>query len=295
VTHLAKALVAALEACLQSTVTKIERVTGGDINDTFLLTLDNGLTRFLKTHARPPRGMFQAEARGLRWLAEAQALRIPEVIAVSDTDAPHQFLVLEAIRPGGKARDHDEALGRGLARLHQSSPGSFGLDHDNFLATLPQANQPCPFSSSWPDFYATRRLEPLLKRAVDSGHADSALTKAVSGVIDRIESLVGPSESPARLHGDLWAGNAITDHGGLPVLIDPAVYGGHREVDLAMMRLFGGFSARVFDAYQEAYPLAAGHEQRVALYQLYPLLAHVNLFGGHYVTSATAAAVKALT
>lgn len=292
-TNLAPPLVAALEASLQSTVTNIERVTGGDINETFLLTLENGATRFLKTHARPPRGMFQAEARGLRWLAEAKALRIPEVVAVADTEAPHQFLVLEAITPGGKARDHDEVLGRGLARLHQSSLAHFGLDHDNYLATLPQANTPC---ATWPEFYARQRLEPQLRRAVDSGRGDSALanlTKAVSRVIDRIGDLTGPREPPARLHGDLWAGNAITDERGLPVLIDPAVYAGHREVDLAMMRLFGGFSGRVFDAYNESYPLAVGHQERVALYQLYPLLAHVNLFGGHYVASATEVALRA--
>lgn len=281
----------ALAACLGAPIQGAARVAGGDINDSFAITLANGSQRFVKTHSSPPRGMYQGEAKGLAWLSAAESLRVPEVIAVSPAEAPVQFLVLEYIQSAPKARDHDERLGRGLATLHAASPGEFGLDHDNFIATLLQSNCAC---GDWPTFYATQRLAPMLKRAVDSRLASAGLERAVTHVIDNMEKLVGPEEPPARLHGDLWGGNVITDAAGWPVLIDPAVYGGHREVDLSMMRLFGGFGTRVFDAYQETFPLSPGYQNRVALYQLYPLLVHANLFGGHYVHSAEQAANRAL-
>jgi fructosamine-3-kinase len=150
---------------------------------------------------------------------------------------------------------------------------------DNFLATLEQGNAPQP---TWHEFYASRRLMPLAIQARMRELLDVATMRAIERVCDRMASLCGPPEPPSRLHGDLWGGNAIVASDGAPVLIDPAVYGGHREVDLAMMRLFGGFGPRVFAAYDEAHPLAPGHEERVPLYQLYPLLAHVCLFGSSY-------------
>ncbi|HEY8923631.1 MAG TPA: fructosamine kinase family protein, partial [Polyangia bacterium] len=125
--------------------------------------------------------------------------------------------------------------------------------------------------------------------ALDAGVAPASLGRQLDRLCARLDTLVGPPEPPARLHGDLWGGNSMVDERGSPSLIDPAVYGGHREVDLAMMRLFGGFGPRVFDAYDESYPLADGHEERVALYQLYPLLVHVNLFGGSYVGAVSSA------
>lgn len=289
---LSAGLRSALQTTLATKVTHAERVHGGDINEAFVLTLSDGQRRFMKTHASPPRGMFRAEARGLGWLSVPEALRLPAVIAVADIDAPQQFLVLEHIASASKSPDHDERLGRGLAALHRASPGAFGLDHDNFIATLAQTNRP---ADDWASFYASRRLEPMLRLAVDAGHATTGMRRAVTEVIARIESLVGPNEPPARLHGDLWGGNAITDELGHPCLIDPAVYAGHRELDLAMMRLFGGFGPRVFDAYAEAFPLAVGHQRRVPLYQLYPLLVHVNLFGLAYVTRAEQAAIHSLS
>ncbi len=285
-------LQATVAATLGAAIVRVERVTGGDINDTFVITLADGRRHFLKTHAKAPRGMYQAEATGLRWLADAHALRVPAVIAHPARDAAQQFLVLELIESAPRAADHDLHLGRGLAALHRTSPPTFGLPRANFIATLAQTNEP---ADAWPTFYAARRLEPMLKRAVDAGVASAGLKRADAEVMTRIVSLVGTAEPPARLHGDLWGGNAITDEHGLPVLIDPAVYGGHREVDLAMMRLFGGFGPRVFDAYQEAFPLTDGHAARVPLYQLYPLLVHVNLFGGHYLHSAEQAAKDALS
>ena len=268
----------AVQDALCAAVDRWQPVSGGDINQAHQAHLDDGRTVFVKSNDQAPAGMFAAEARGLAWLADAKALRVPAVLAQGP-----DFLVLEHIARGPRAADHDEALGRGLAALHRAGASSFGLDHDNFIGRLPQANRPLP---SWAEFYRARRLEPQLRLAVDSGRATPTLRNGFSRLFARMEDAVGPSEPPARLHGDLWGGNAIVDETGQPCLIDPAVYGGHREVDLAMMRLFGGFSARVFAAYDEAHPLAPESDARIPLYQLYFLMVHVNLFDGSYVASA---------
>ncbi len=274
-------------------VTSSRAATGGDINLAFAAMLDGGERVFVKTHPSAPRTMFPAEARGLAWLREAGALRIPEVLAVSDAkEGGPSFLVLEFIEPGRRAAGFDETLGRGLAALHRFGAPSFGLDHDNFIGSLEQKNDARP---TWPDFYLAERLEAQLARAVDRGLVGGPLRREFDRLFERLPSLVGPAEPPSRLHGDLWGGNLHVGDRGEPCLIDPAVYGGHREIDLAMMRLFGGFGSRVFDAYEEAWPLADGHEARVPLYQLYPLLVHVNLFGGGYVGQVARALADALS
>ena len=250
-------------------------MSGGDISDACVIRLRDGRELFLKTNAAAPPSMFPREADGLRWLAASGALRIPEVVAVDPS-----FLVLERIVPGAPARDHDEKLGRGLAALHRSSADAFGGCDDNYVGHLPQDNRDAP---DWPTFYRDRRLGPLVRTAAARGLVRTEMRRSFDRLFERLPELCGPPEPPARLHGDLWGGNALTDARSHPVLIDPAVYGGHREVDLAMMRLFGGFGARVFDAYHEAWPLSPEAERRVPLYQLYPLLVHVCLFGGAYV------------
>ena len=252
-------------------------VAGGDVNRALRVRTGDGRSVFVKHHPEAPAGMYVSEAEGLRWLAAAAAVRVPEVVAVRD-ELP-RFLALEWIDRGPNAPGHDETLGRGLAALHLSGAPTFGLDRDNFIATLPQTNAP---ETTWTDFYATRRLLPLSRRLVDAGKLTGRVGAQVERLCARLADLCGPGEPPSRLHGDLWGGNAMTDAHGAPVLIDPAVFGGHREVDLAMMRLFGGFGPRVFAAYGEAAPLAAGHEDRIDLYQLWPLLVHVALFGGGY-------------
>jgi fructosamine-3-kinase len=276
----------AVAGALGVAVTGAAPVSGGDINEAFALSLADGRSVFVKTHPQAPRGMFAAEARGLGWLAEAAALRVPEVLAVASEPGGPSFLVLEHIIPATRRRDFDQLLGHGLAALHRRGPGGFGLDHDNFIGRLPQANGACP---DWPSFYRERRLEPQLRLAVDRGLASASMRAGFTRLFADLEDLVGPPEPPARLHGDLWGGNLIVDDTGGPCLIDPAVYGGHREVDLAMMRLFGGFGEHVFRAYDEVHPLAAGAAERIPLYQLYFLLVHVNLFGGGYVASVEAA------
>jgi fructosamine-3-kinase len=277
------ALENALRFALGAAIRGTRRLSGGDINDAFELELVSGVRVFLKTNAAAPASMFPAEAEGLDWLRAASALRVPEVLAVSNgRDGEPQFLVLELLTPGRQQADFDERLGSGLAELHRFGAPSFGWQRDNFIGTLPQSNRA---HDTWAEFLWHERLEPQLSRAVAAGLASARLRKDFERLASRLPQLLGPAEPPARLHGDLWGGNLHVDESGAPCLIDPAAYGGHREVDLAMMRLFGGFGERVFRAYASAWPLAPGHAERIALYQLYPLLVHVNLFGGSYVES----------
>jgi fructosamine-3-kinase len=270
----------ALEQRLGKPLRGAKPLGGGDINDAYQVALGDGTQLFVKTHANPPPGMFEAEARGLRWLADANAIRTPRVIAVSD--ARPAYLALELMTPAKRRAAFDETLGRSLAALHAYGAPSFGLDHDNFIGRLAQSNA---VSDDWASFYWSSRLEPQLKLATDRGLIDSATRSAFDALERVLPDRVGAAEPPSRLHGDLWGGNLHVDDEGQPALIDPAVYGGHREMDLAMMRLFGGFAERVFASYAEARPLAPGAAERIALYQLYPLLVHVNLFGGTYVGS----------
>lgn len=271
-----------ISALVSERTVRVEAVAGGDINDAFAVTLASGRRLFVKTHRSPLAEVFVREAEGLAWLAEANAVRVPDVVAASDVDARGPAcLVLEYIATGAPGASSDETLGRGLAALHRFGAPAFGHDQANYLATLPQDNTT---SLDWPSFYAERRLSPLTERAVARGLLPASVAARLQRLCAQMGQFTGDAEPPARLHGDLWGGNAFAADSGEPVIFDPAVYGGHREIDLAMMRLFGGFSRRVFDAYRESYPLTPGHEDRVALYQLYPLLAHVNLFGGGYVS-----------
>jgi fructosamine-3-kinase len=269
----------AVAAALGAEVQRSRSISGGSINEAFACDLAGGRRVFVKSN-REHGEMFGCEARGLAWLAEAGALRVPEVLAVG-----HGFLVLEHLE-GSRGAGYEEALGRGLAELHRFGAQVFGHHEDNFLATLEQDNTP---ADDWPSFYLHRRLEPMVRAAIDAGHAPRSWSAAFAQLYARMDQLAGPAEPPARLHGDLWSGNLHVDPGGAPVLIDPAVYGGHREIDLAMLQLFGGPGPRCLAAYHEVYPLAPGQAERVPLYQLYPLLAHVNLFGGSYVGSVESA------
>jgi len=281
-----KQLADEVAAALGSAVRSSRPVSGGDINRAEEMALADGRVVFVKSNPGADPAMFTAEARGLAWLAQAQALRVPQVLAVAE-----KFLVLEHISPGSRRADFSERLGRGLAALHRFGAPSFGLDHDNFIGRLPQSNAPV---ATWPDFYRERRLEPQLRMARAAGLCSPAMARDFDRLFAVLAERVGAPEPPARLHGDLWGGNLIVDETGAACLIDPAVYGGHREIDLAMMRLFGGFAPAVFAAYQEAWPLSPGHEERVALYQLYFLMVHVNLFGGSYVAQAEHALREAI-
>ena len=277
---IAQALRGRIESTLGQSVRSLTRLSGGDINEAFELRLSDQRHVFLKTDARAPRAMFTAEARGLEFLREARSLRIPEVLAVSPADEGQPFLLLEFIRSVSPGRGFDEQLGRGLAALHRFGAPGLGFEAPNFIGRLAQENRA---HSGWAEFYRAERLEPQLRSADAAGHVPKALNRGFERLFSKLPELVGQPEAPARLHGDLWSGNLLVDEHGAPCLIDPAVYGGHREMDLAMMRLFGGFSERVFAAYAEAFPLSTGHPERVLLCQLYPLLVHLNLFGSGYL------------
>jgi fructosamine-3-kinase len=267
----------ALAQAMDCSITAMKPCPGGDINQAFQVQLADGRWVFVKYHSAAPADMFATEVRGLAFLAEPQVVRVPKVLHVTEN-----FLVLEWIHSRENAPDFDERLGHGLASLHRAHPSIFGLEVDNYIGRLPQANQAMP---TWAEFYRERRLLPQTRLAIEKGRMPERMRQRLDQVLERLPERVGPSEPPARLHGDLWGGNILTDETGSPCLIDPAVYGGHREMDLAMMRLFGGFSPRVFAAYAEAYPLSVGHQERVPLYQLYFLLVHLNLFGGAYLDS----------
>lgn len=263
-------------------------VRGGDVAQAFRFDLDDGRVVFAKTHPDPPAGFFTTEAAGLTWLREPRVVRVPEVLAASDGDgeAP-PFLVLEWIELGHPHGTTEAELGRALAALHQAGAPCFGREDRRSTGSRGLPNEPC---DSWADFYAVQRLLPLARLARD-GRAlpDRAISHLERLLPARLAEVGGPPEPPARLHGDLWSGNRVVDRDGQSWLIDPAAHGGHREFDLAMMRLFGGFGPDCFAAYQEAHPLADGWEQRVALHQIAPLVVHAIKFGGGYVEAATRA------
>ena len=251
-------LAAAVGAALGREVTAARRVGGGSINDAYAMDLGGGGRAFVKTRATAAAGEFAGEAAGLRWLAEPGAVAVPEVLGVGDGDdgAP-RFLALEWIEAGALDAAGADALGRDLAALHAAGAPAFGGEDDMRIGDLVLPNEPL---DAWPAFYAQRRLAPLAPRAGLSAEG----RRAVDRVCERIDELAGPAEPPARLHGDLWGGNVMAAADGRAWLIDPAPYGGHREVDLAMLSLFGAPSERVFAAYAEAAPLADGHAERVA-------------------------------
>ncbi|MCC6830599.1 MAG: fructosamine kinase family protein [Thermoleophilia bacterium] len=273
------AVAAAAARAAGAAVASARPVAGGDVNAAMRVTLDDGRELFVKHRDAAPEGMFAVEAAGLAWLAGANALRVPAGAAVDGG-----WLAMEWIDRGRPAPGHDERLGRGLAALHRAGAPGFGRagGGTGFIGPLPVPDDPLP---TWAEFLARRRLMPLAEAAHRAGALAAADVRALEGLCARLPYLLGPAEPPARLHGDLWAGNSFPDATGAPVLVDPAAFGGHRETDLAMMRLFGGFGDRVFAAYAEAHPLAPGHDDRVELHQLLPLLVHAALFGGGYAGS----------
>jgi fructosamine-3-kinase len=275
-------LEAAVERATGRSVRSLRRAGGGDINEAYAAELDGGGRAFVKTRPDAPAGEYPGEAAALRWLGEPGGIGVPEVLGVSDEHP--RLLALEWLDETGPV--DEAALGRGLAIVHAAGADAFGAAEPARIGRLVLPNDPSP---NWPSFYADRRLRPLLAPARDRGSLSEAGVRAVERVCERMAELAGPPEPPARLHGDLWSGNVLWS-GGRPFLIDPVAYGGHREVDLAMLRLFGAPGPRLLDAYQEVAPLADGHEDRVALYQLFPLLVHAVLFGGGYGASVERAA-----
>lgn len=266
------------------------RVHGGDIAASYRLDTARG-PLFLKTHPQPKPDMFEREAVGLRLLRASAGpeLGVPRVLR---QDA--RGLVLEWIdaAPGRPSAATEEALGRGLAGLHRSTHPTYGAIDDALAGYLGSAEIDLTPTTDWPEFFVQRRLSPLVERAIGLGRLDPAARRLLDRCAPRAAELCGPAEPPALVHGDLWAGNRMVDREGGNWLIDPACHWGHRELDLAMMQLFGGFGQGCFAAYDEAFPLGPGWRERTPWYQLPPLLVHAILFGGGYGDAALAALAR---
>ncbi len=273
-------LLSQVEGVVREKVIHAASLTGGDISRAFLLTGESGRRWFLKTNDHPTAPlMFRREAQGLALLGAAQVIRTPRVYGCGEDGLGEAFLVLSYVESGPRSPLFWERFGRALAALHGQTSAFFGLAHDNFIGSLPQSNRRHP---QWSAFYAQERLRPQMRLARENGLLEAEAEKQLERLCTRLDDLC-PEEAPALIHGDLWGGNFLCDTAGEPVLIDPAVAYAHREMDLAMSRLFGGFEPVFYAAYEEVWPLEPGFEQRVAIYQLYYLLVHVNLFGGSYV------------
>ena len=280
-----------------------------------MITLAGGRRAFAKVAADGPAAAgeaasdemaaaFAAEASSLRWLAAADAVPVPEVLAVTEA-----ALVISMIPPGHATPSAAFRFGTELARLHAAGSENFGAPWRGFIASLPLDNTPAPPGQAgaapswpqwtqwpqWPQWYAKRRLLPYLRQALDSGALRPEDGRLVEAVIDRIDSLAGPAEPPSRIHGDCWAGNVLWS-GDRGWLIDPAAHGGHRETDLAMLALFGApHLDRILAGYNDTTPLAAGWRSRVPLHQLHPLLVHACLFGASYAEEVRSAARAVLS
>ena len=266
----------AAEASLGVNIKSKTRLSGGDFATAYKVRFSNGDLAFIKTHTNPPANFFSTEAAGLSWLRATSTVSIPEVLAHSDTPP---FLALEWIETGRASAKTDEALGVALAGLHGSALPHFGRSDSRTTGSLAVPNNPV---QQWSEFYSQQRLLPLAKIALERQSLSAADCDSLVRVAENLSALAAEPEPPSLLHGDLWGGNRLVDSAGVSWLIDPAAHGGHREFDLAMMQLFGGYSDRCFAAYHEARPLQPGSEQRVALHQLAPLVVHAIKFGGSY-------------
>ncbi|TVQ71341.1 MAG: ketosamine-3-kinase [Balneolaceae bacterium] len=260
-------------------------VGGGCINDTIQVSLQDGSRYFVKQNKISLRDMFEKEATGLQLLADATGetgeIRIPEVTGLTeDHESGQAFLILSFVDEGRRSGDFDRRFGSALAVLHRHTTRQYGLDHDNYIGSLPQKNDR---RETWNSFFMECRLEPQFAMAREQGFFNGTARQSLERLGKNLPELL-PEEPPSLLHGDLWGGNYLCDNENRPVLIDPAVYYGHREAELAFTTLFGGFGREFYSGYEESWPLQPGFAERRDIYNLYPLLVHVNLFGGMYVS-----------
>jgi len=253
---------------------------GGCINDAHKVLTEEGPYFVKYNRAERYPGMFEAEARGLNLLINQGVIDLPKVVFHGESGG-YSYLVLDYIASAQEESGFWQDFGRSLAALHRVSSQGFGLDHDNYIGSLPQSNHR---HDDWYRFFIEERLEPQLKLARDTGRMQGPLLRWFDRLFKRLPELI-PGEAPSLLHGDLWNGNYMVNSFGKACLIDPAVYYGHRETDLAMTKLFGGFRNEFYTTYNESFPLEQGWEQRMEIHNLYPLMVHVNLFGGGYAVS----------
>ncbi|MFY0655085.1 MAG: fructosamine kinase family protein [Cyclobacteriaceae bacterium] len=256
---------------------KHRSIGGGCISNNAHLSTNQG--EFFLKWKRGALDMFQKEELGLNKLLATNSLNIPKVYASGKQDGLG-YLLMDFIPKGPQSNSYWEALGEGLSQLHRNTSSTFGLDHNNYIGELNQDNT---HKSNHTDFFVENRLEPQLKLARNAALIDEKLLSQFENLHKKLIDLI-PKEEPALLHGDLWSGNIHYGAESSAFLIDPAIYYGHREADLAMTRLFGGFDLKFYESYQNSFPLEPEYESRVELFNLYPLLVHLNLFGSSYLS-----------
>lgn len=262
-----------LEQIVGSKIIHHQTLGGGCIANTQKVVLASGESFVVKQVAGD---ICIKEAHGLQEIKKSECVRVPEVI-----HAEPGVLILEYIEPGIRPKDFFVLFGHKLAALHRFQGANFGFFEDNYIGSTPQVNT--PVSTGWPDFYFEKRLLYQFRLAEKNGFVDEKFRHLFLNLESRLpDILAGSDEPPCLIHGDLWRGNYMIDQQGEPVLIDPAVYYGHREAELAMTRLFGGFSSLFYMAYHESYPLKPGSDFREPVYTLYHVLNHLNLFGSGY-------------
>ena len=267
-----------------SDILEVSAVGGGCINEAWRVELNNHQLFFVKQNSISLKDMFEKEAMGLELLANAtRDIVIPETYGVVEDDERGQvFLVMSFVVEGRRTSGFDEFFGASLALMHRNTSEQFGLDHDNFIGRLPQNNS---WRDDWVTFFIECRIEPQFAMACNNGYFTRSEKESLNRMYQRLPDLF-PAGEPALLHGDLWGGNYLCSNENRPVLIDPAVYYGHREAELSFTRLFGGFGSAFYDGYDQTFPLEPGFSKRTGIYNLYPLLVHVNLFGGSYISQA---------
>ena len=272
-----------IESLIEDSIVSQKSVLGGCINDSEIITTKSGNSFFVKTNNNSASDMFLCEANGLKEIAKANVIRVPKVIYTSK-----DFLVLENIISQSRSKMFWEDFGRSFARLHNFTGTAFGFYEDNYIGSTKQLNITSKEGfNNWTEFYYTNRLLFQFNLAEQKGYAQSQLRNSFSKLENNFTQIFnGINVQPSLLHGDLWNGNFIVDEMGNACLIDPAVYYGHREADLAMTKLFGSFNGKFYSSYNEEFPLDDGYEYRENIYKLYHVLNHLNLFGSGYYQQA---------
>jgi len=271
-----------IEEKLGEKILSMTSLSGGCISDAYRITTQDKTNYFLKYNPAASNDMFIKEANGLKELSKSITIRIPEVLEF-DKD----YILLEYINSGNRKKEFFEDFGRNFAEMHKFNSDSFGLYEDNYIGSNIQKNIPDEQEKDdWVSFYFNKRILFQLQLAEKFGNTTQELRKGISKLGNKIDQVITTSNKPSLLHGDLWSGNYMIDENGSAVLIDPAVYYGHREADLGMTKLFGGFGAEFYKAYNETFPLEDGYEYRENIYKLYHVLNHLNLFRGGYYSQA---------
>lgn len=280
---LPKEVIAALENFwnkegLSSEILKTQSIGGGSINQAFLVqTSSNSFFLKYNTAQAHPK-IFSSELQGLQLMANTKTIRIPQPYYAYE-GLQYSFILMEYIEQKGYAPDFWQQFAYKLADLHSQSSKSFGLNFSNYMGSLSQSNKQ---HSSFVEFFIEERLEPQIRLARNNGYLNSKHIRQSENLYSELASIF-PNENPSLVHGDLWSGNFMCDEQGQAVIMDPAVYFGHREVDIAITIMFGGFSPEFYESYQKNFPMEKGWEERLPYYNLYPVLIHINLFGHSYL------------